>query len=128
MENNFISLADYIAQKKIENPIKQFRSQRNELFNELYKFYEKSWRKNTWTNYIKWLKINKLENNKINREKFSKSKMFFPKDTEKKFCSFRLGFMPTKDLYYILSIAKDMDNRGENFNKWLFWAIKPQNK
>lgn len=54
--------------------------------------------------------------------------MYFKKDTEKSFCSYRLGFMKTDDLYFLISIAKDKDNRGENFNRWLFWAIKPEQK
>lgn len=127
MDTNFISFADAIAQKKLEIKPK-FRSQRNELFNELYKYYEKSWKQNTWSNYIKWLKQNKFKNTPEKRNEFKKSKMYFKKDTEKSFCSYRLGFMKTDDLYFLISIAKDKDNRGENFNRWLFWAIKPEQK
>lgn len=124
MDKNFISLADALLQKKVELPNVKFRSERNALFFELYGYYERSWKRNTWLNYIKWLKQNKFKSSKDKQVEFKKSKFYYPKDSEKTFCSYRLGFMKTNDLYFLISIAKDKENRGENFNQWLFWAIK----
>ena len=121
MDDTFISLAEYIAKIKLENPA-PFRSERNELFNQLYAFYEKSWKKNMWIDYIAWLKKNHFKHSK--EKVLAYKKVAYPKISEKSFCSYWLGHIPTNDLYYLVSIAKDKDNRGENFNRWLFWALK----
>lgn len=125
--NDFLSLADAISKKIAENNKPRFHSQRSELLNELYSHYEESWKKNTWTNYINWLKNNRFKNTPEKREEFKKSKDYWKKDSVKTFCSYRVGFIPTNDLYYIISIARDKNKRGENFNQWLFWAINPKN-
>lgn len=57
-------------------------------------------------------------------DNYKKSKEFRKPITIKSFCSFWLAHIPTKDLYYINSYARDMDRRGENFNKWLFFNLK----
>lgn len=120
------SLAKALEQKKLEFGSKpKFRSQRNELFNELYSHYEKSYKKNTWSAYIQWLKQNKFKHSNLMVEKYKKDKSFRKQITEKSFCSFWFSFLKTEDIYYLNSIARDKDNRGENFNRWLFWSIKP---
>lgn len=111
---------------RLENPKPKFRSERNALFNELYGYYEKSYRKNCWSDYIAWLRKNKFKHTKDRVNEFKATKDFRKKITVKSFCSFWLSFLKTNDLYYMISIAKDKDQRGENFNKWLFWAIKNQ--
>ena len=102
------------------------RSQRAELFKELYGHYESSYKKSTWTEYRKWLGRNKFKHSTARTAEFRKSKEFRKPIEIKSFCSYWLGFLKTEDLYYLISIAKDKENRGENFNKWLFWAIKKQ--
>lgn len=118
----FLSLQEAIQKRASEIGKPKFRSERNALFNELYKYYDKSWRKNMWSDYISWLKKNKYKHSKENVALYKKKA--FPKISEKSFCSYWLSFMKTNDLYYLISIAKDKDQRGENFNKWLFWSLK----
>lgn len=116
-----MEISEILKNRQIE---KLPRSERADLIGQIYEYYEKSWKKNTWINYISWLKTNRIKNTKENRELFKKSKSFFKKETVKSIASFRLGHIKTKDLYYILSQAKDMDKRGDNFNKWLFYSLK----
>lgn len=41
-----------------------------------------------------------------------------------------VSHIPTKDLYYLLSICKDAGNRNKNyhigFSKMFYWSIKPK--
>ena len=77
-----------------------------------------------WKNYIAWLKQNRFKHSRDTVEEFKK---IAPKEISvKSFCSFWLGHLKTEDLYYLLSIAKDKEQRGESFNKWLFWALKAE--
>lgn len=110
--------------KKDGLPKEKYKSERAELLAEIYQYYELSWKKNTWSNYIKWLKENKKKDSKELRQQFKKTKNYFKKDSIKTFASFRLGHIPTKDLYYIKSQGKDMITRGDNFNKWLWFSLK----
>ncbi len=126
MENVFLSFQEAIKKAKLSAGQPKFRSQRSELFAELYSYYEKSFKKNSWVDYINWLKKNHFKHSKDKVITFKTSKEFHKKITVASFCSFWLGFMKTEDLYYLISIAKDKDQRGENFNRWLFWAIKPE--
>lgn len=122
---DFISIKDLIQKYKNDKPK---LSQRNELFKELYQYYERSYKKNTWTNYINWLKRNKIKHSKISLEEFKKSKDYHKKIDEKSFATYWLVWANRETLYYMISIAKDMENRNQNFNRWLFWAIRPQNR
>lgn len=122
MDTKFISLADAIAKIKLENPEPKFKSERSELFNQLYTFYEKDYKKQTWKDYIKWLKKNHKKHSKNTIDEFKV--LSYPKINLRSFCSFWLGHIPTNDLYYLASIARDCENRGVSFNKWLFWALK----
>lgn len=99
-------------------------SQRSELFRQLYEFYEKGYKKNTWHDYLSWIRETKKPNNKETQNEFRKTKLFHKQIDIRSFCSFWLGHIPTEDLWYLLSIAKDMDKRNQNFCKWLFWALK----
>lgn len=125
MDNPFLSLQQALAEKMAEfGERPKFKSQRAELFAELYTYYEKSYKHNSWLNYIAWLKANRFKHTRERVEQYKKSKEFRKKITIKSFCSFWLSFMKTNDLYYLISIAKDKERRKENFNKWLFWSIK----
>lgn len=122
MELGYFSLQDAIAKMKMENPVPKFKSQRAELFNDLYSFYEKDYKKQKWKEYISWLKKNRKKHTKEAIAEFRL--VSYPKISIRSFCSFWLGHIPTDDLYYLVSIARDCDNRGISFNKWLFWALK----
>lgn len=124
MGDTFISLSDALAKMKAESTPPKFRSERNSIFNEVYSYYENSYKKNTWSSYITWLKKNKFKHSKERVVEFKKDPTFRKQISVKSLCSFWLGFMKTQDLYYLASVMKDKENRGENVNKWLFWAIK----
>lgn len=122
MDINKYSILDEIEKLKKEVPRPIFKSERAELLNQLYTFYEKDYKKQTWKEYIIWLRNNnkKHSNDSINDYK----KIAYKKITIKSFCSFWLSHIPTKDLYYLISIARDCDNRNVSFNKWLFWSLR----
>lgn len=104
----------------------KFRSNRAELFNELYSLYEKSYKKNMWDEYRQWLRKNRFKHTTYTLEQFKKSSAYRKQIPVGSFCSFWFGFLTTSDLCYLISVAKDKDKRGENLNKWLFWSIKKQ--
>lgn len=122
-----ISLQEAMAQMNIAQPVipeKRSRSERAELLGQLYTFYQKDYKKQTWKTYVTWLKENKKKHSKDMMEVFKKTKSYYPIIKEKSFFSYWIGHVPTRDLYYLLSIAKDKDNRRESFNKWLFFNLK----
>lgn len=122
MELAFTSLSDAISKMRADIPPPRFKSQRAEMMNELYSHYEKDYRKQKWREYVAWLKTNRKAHSKDAVALFKKQS--YPKITVKSFCSYWLGHIPTSDLYYLNSIARDYENRGGSFNKWLFWSLK----
>lgn len=126
MENPFVSFRDALEAKKAEIPQPKFRSERAELLNELYTYYEKSYKQNTWVLYREWLKKNKFKHSTEKVAEYKKDKSYVKIIPIKRFCSYWFNFLKTEDLYYLISIAKDKEKRGENFNRWVFWAIKKQ--
>lgn len=107
----------------IGNTEKKFKSERAEIISELYDMYKRDNKKQNWLNYVRHLKANRIKDSKETRTKFQSSKMFFKEKSIQSFCFF-LSHIPTKDLYYLTSEARDKFNRGESFVKWLFWSIK----
>ncbi len=103
--------------------IEKKRSERAFLIEEIYNLYtsknQKLHRKKAnWKRYIEYLKENRTPNSKENQEKFKKSKKFIKEHDIKRFC-FLISHLKEKDLYYVLSVAKDMENRNENFGAWI---------
>jgi len=120
-----ISLQEALEQKRKDiEVIPKFKSQRAELLCELYSYYEKDYKIQAWKSYIQWLKANRMKHTIINLQEYKK--VAYPKITVKSFCSFWVSHIPTNDLYYLISIARDYSNRGQSFNKWLFFALKAQ--
>lgn len=116
---DYLSLKQVIEKYQVEKPT---LSERSQILKEIYEHYERSYKMNVWSDYIKWLKANKYKHSKEKISEYDKLK--FKKITISSFCSFWLSHIPTKDLYYILSYAKDLENRKQNFNKWLFYNLK----
>lgn len=119
-----VSNIEGIVEKPVKVPTKLCRSQRAELFKELYYYYEKSYKKNTWNDYVKWLGEKRLKHSPERIEQYKKTKGFRKQIEISSFCAFWFNFLKTEDLHYLVSVAKDMTNRGKNFNQWLFWSIK----
>ena len=110
----------------LQNRIKTKGSERNSVLKEIYFCYENdktNRRKENWKRYCKWCRDWKLPNNKESENKFKKSK-FFIKELSPKVLAIKLAHIPTKDLYYVRSVAKDKYNRGENVGAFILGSIK----
>lgn len=116
-----ISIEQYLVKFQIEK--QKTLSERSELLKELYSHYLYWNKKDNIKKFLQVHKDNRKIYNKELQEQFKKSKDYYKPITVKLFCV-RLSHIPTQDLYYLTSIAKDMRNRGNNFNKWLWWSIK----
>ena len=119
-----MEIKDYLKDFKIE---KQKTSERAELLKEIFSIYtskqqEHHRKKANWKRYVQWLKKNRTPESKENQTKFKKVKTkdggFIKTHNIKSFC-FLLSHLKTKDLYYVLSVGKDMENRNENFSAWI---------
>lgn len=97
-------------------------SERGEMLTEIYEHYKLSTRKQNWKKYVLWLRSKKVKNTPERIQEFKKQKEHIKTRSVKSFCIL-LAHIPTKDLYYILSVAKDKSNRNENFSGWLFGEI-----
>jgi hypothetical protein len=106
---------------------KKRTSQRAELIGEVYDIYTSPTqrlfrKKQNWKRYIAWIKKNRTPHTKENQEKFKKVKSkdggFIKEHNIKTFCFF-LSHLKEKDLYYALSVGRDMENRNENFGAWI---------
>lgn len=124
-----ISLSDALAKYKSEDSgkgsvnLKRYGSQRAEILAELYEFYREDWKKSTWKNYIQWLKKHRTKHSEMARVTFKSSSNYFA-EMNVKYFAVRLAHIPTEDLYYLISIAKDKQKRNEDFNRWLFGSLK----
>lgn len=110
---------------KFDDPAPTIKSRRNEMMKEIHEFYTKDKLRTDKINCYRWLRRNKLKVTKENVERWKKTSGEMRKEiSPATLASFWLSHIPTNDLPYIISIARDMERRKENFNKWLFWAIK----
>lgn len=125
MENEPKSLSDIIgniSNKVIEKKANTPRSERAELLGQIYEKYRASNKTQNHKRYVKWLAENKFKHSEQKVVEFKKTKICLKARTIKSF-AIMLAHIPTKDLYYILSIAKDKENRNENFGGWLMGEI-----
>lgn len=111
-----------------EEPQKKKRSQRSDLTAQIYEIYTSEQQRNfrkreNWKRYIVWLKDNRTPDSKENQAKFKKSKSFI-KEHPVKTIVFFVSHIPTADLHYILSLAKDMQFRNQNFSSYLLGSLK----
>jgi len=121
MNKDFINnyLKKFEVQEITQEEKKKFRSQRSEILDEIYQVYVDCQKIDNWASYRKLYK----EDTKENQKKFVASKSYFKAWDIKRFVV-RLSYIPTDDLFYILSIARDMKNRKQNFSKWIMWNTK----
>lgn len=131
-----LSIEDLIKQK-IENLDKGetlfTKKKRKDLIKELYEVYVLENKFENYFRYRHYLKKNKKINTKEIVEEFKKAKL--PQNTKyikpftDTFFAIRLSHIPTEDLYYLISVEKDIINRKGykkcSFSKWLFFSIKP---
>lgn len=107
---------------QIERP-KIKTSKRAEFISQIFEVYnsesQKLFRKKeNWKRYCNWARENKLADNKENQTKFKKTKLFIKEHSLKTVCYF-LSPIPTSSLDYIVSVAKDMQHRNQNFSGYL---------
>lgn len=119
---NVPSIEQYIARTKKE------RSERDMLLNDLYALYdspdEAKLRKNeNIRRYKVWLREQKRKNTPEAQQAFMKEKIFVKK-TAKSRLWFFVAHIPTKDLYYVLSVCRDRQRREESIGAYLYSLIK----
>jgi hypothetical protein len=112
----------YLAMKRGE------RSEREKLLNDLYSLYdtmqEAQLRKmENIRRYKLWLKERRVKNTKENQEAFMRSRSFCRKIPKSRFWYF-VSHIPTKDLYYILSVSRGKFHRGESIGAFIFSLVK----
>lgn len=120
-----ISFKDTIDKFKLTTkPFEKAHSKRADLLGQLYEYYERCYIKEMEALYSNWLLEKKNIHSIESGRAFKKTSQYRTKITMKSFCGFWLSHIPTEDIYYLISIARDKEHRGESFNRWLFWAIK----
>lgn len=97
--------------------------QRAATIEEIYQIYisenQRIFRKKAnWQRYCSWLRDNRISNSLDNQNKFRKTKLFI-KEHERRGFAVMLAPMKQSDLFYILSMAKDMENRNQNFSGYI---------
>lgn len=107
----------------LKEPVKKKTNPRQEMIKEIYAIYTSPHQKMNrkimnWKKYFEWCKENKIPKGKEGEQKFKKSKFFIKEHPIKTFCFF-MAPIPTADLTYIISVAKDMENRQQNFSGYL---------
>lgn len=103
-------------------------SERASLIKEIYEIYtsdgEQARRKReNWKRYCQYCREWRKSNCLSSQKEFKRSRSFIQEIKIKSFC-YLTSHIPTKDLYYVLSVLKDKVNRGENGFAWLFGNIK----
>lgn len=98
-------------------------SKRAEFISQIFDIYSSEAqrlfrKKENWKRYCNWARENKLADNKENQTKFKKTKLFIKEHSLKTICYF-IAPIPTSSLDYIVSVAKDMQNRNQNFSGYL---------
>lgn len=116
-----LNIADILKNKDLESPIKTAKSERAELTKQIddihHSVLEHNLRKKeNWKRYCAWCKKNKLPDTTENQSKFKKTKECIK---EQKSLWFLVSHIKTKDLYYIISMMKDSNNRGKSASAWL---------
>jgi len=116
-----LNIANFLINYEIP---KKKGSERIDILKQIYSFYDTEQekihtKKSNWKRYVQYLKSNKIHDSKEEQIKFKKSKMFLRKITDKSMASFWLSHIPTKDLYYVLSVVKDKTFRNESVGAYI---------
>ena len=103
------------------------KSERAQVISEIYDLIvsaqEKKLRKiENWRRYLIWCH-GKNPQNPESIKKFKKNPLFIRELSIRSFCVL-ISHIQTKDLYYILSIAKDRSARQQSVSAWLISEIK----
>jgi len=115
------SLAELITKREVKKPR---LNERQFVLKEIYELYlsdELHRKKANWTRFCIWCRTNKK--GKESLAEFKKSKQFI-KPITAKLLAIKLAHIPTKDLYYMKSVAVDKKNRNEDIGAWILGSIK----
>ena len=118
-ENPFVKLKESSFLK----PTKSKLNPRNDILKQIYAFYDTQQeviltKKANWKRYIETLKKQKVKDSQEQQRTFKKSKLFIRKMTPSSMAFF-LSHIPTTDLWYILSVAKDKSFRNESVGAYI---------
>lgn len=119
------NISDYL--NKYTQPIKK-GSERNDILRQIYAFYDTQQeiihtKRANWKRYISYLKHNKIQDSKEEQIKYTKNKLFLKKKSPSSIAFF-LSHIPTKDLYYVLSVVKDKSFRNESVGAYIMSLTK----
>ena len=118
-----MDLSNYLNTKKLVKG-----SERNDILRQIYSFYDTGQeeylrKKENWKRYIAFLKENRMPNTQENQTMFKKSKKFIKKMSPATLAYF-LSHIPTRELYYILSVVKDRSFRNEGIGVYIMGLTK----
>lgn len=104
-------------------PTKKKLNPRNDILKQIYAFYDTEQeviltKKANWVRYVANLKLRKVKDSIEQQRAFKKSKLFIRKMSPSSMAFF-LSHIPTKDLWYILSVAKDKSFRNESVGAYI---------
>lgn len=104
-------------------PTKKKLNPRTDLLKQIYSFYDTEQevvltKRANWKRYIENLKLRKVKDSIEQQRAFKKSKLFIRKMSPSSIAFF-LSHIPTQDLWYILSIAKDKSFRNESVGAYI---------
>lgn len=105
-------------------------SERTYVMKQIYEVYvaDRSGRKKeNWKRFCKFCKEKKMGNS-VGAQKLFKKSPFFVHESTPRNLAVKLSHIPTNDLYYILSIAKDKLNRHEPVGGFIFGSIKTESR
>lgn len=105
-------------------------SERNDLFKQIYTFYDtqqedKLRRIQNWKRYISYLKENKIKPSNEEAKKFPKNKKFIKKFTPRTMAAYYLCHVKTPDLYTVLSVSLSRAHRGESVGAYIVSLSTP---
>lgn len=104
-------------------PTKKKLNPRNDILKQIYAFYDTEQevvltKRANWKRYIETLKKQKVKDSQEQQRAFKKSKLFIRKMSPSSMAFF-LSHIPTKDLWYILSVVKDKSFRNESVGAYI---------
>lgn len=116
-------------------------NERQTILQELWSVHQRGdplfLKKKNWNRYVAWLKKEKLDEKEIGRTtciaRFKKAKLpanerhLLPLKSAREM-AILYSHIPTKDLYFSLSMAKDYLNRGEDVRSYIKTAVFMPNK
>jgi hypothetical protein len=107
---------------------KKERSERSMLLNDIYNLYDseqetKLRKMDNIKRYKAFLRNNRERNTPDAQQRFMKSAMYRKKLEKNRFWFF-VSHIPTKDLYFILSVCRDRHHLGRSIGAYIMWLRK----